>query len=80
VSPIESLVAAVVRANGDGLVMHVGERPYILAPNGSANLSERTLTVEAMKAVLSDLLSTEDQQTLAANWSRPWPPVTGSFS
>jgi len=65
VSPIESLVAAVVRANGDGLVMHVGERPYILAPNGSANLSERTLTVEAMKAVLSDLLSTEDQQTLA---------------
>ena len=44
--------------------MHVGERPYILAPNGSANLSERTLTVEAMKAVLSDLLSTEDRQTL----------------
>jgi twitching motility protein PilT len=65
VSPIESLVAAVLKANGDGLVMHVGERPYVLAPNGSANLSERPLTVEAMKGVLGDLLSPDDQRMLS---------------
>ena len=64
VSPIESLVAAVLKVNGDGLVMHVGERPYVLAPSGSSNLSERTLTVDAMKGVLNDLLSPADQETL----------------
>jgi twitching motility protein PilT len=65
VSPIDSLVAAVLKANGDGLVMHVGERPYVLSPTGTANLSERPLTVEAMKGVLTDLLSADDQHTLA---------------
>ena len=64
VSPIESLVAAVLKENGDGLVMHVGERPYVLSPNGSSNLSERTLTVDAMKGVLNDLLSPADQEAL----------------
>jgi len=65
VSPIDSLIAAVLKANGDGLVMHVGERPYVLSPAGTANLSERPLTVEAMKGVLTDLLSADDQHTLA---------------
>jgi len=64
VSPIESLVAAVLKENGDGLVMHVGERPYVLSANGSSNLSERTLTVDAMKGVLDDLLSPAEQETL----------------
>jgi twitching motility protein PilT len=64
VSPIESLVAAVLKENGDGLVMHVGERPYVLSPDGSTNLSERTLTVDAMKGVLNDLLSPTEQETL----------------
>ena len=44
--------------------MHVGERPYVLSPGGSSNLSERTLTVDAMKGVLNDLLSPADQETL----------------
>jgi twitching motility protein PilT len=64
VSPVESLVAAVLKENGDGLVMHVGERPYVISPDGSTNLSERTLTVDAMKGVLNDLLSPADQETL----------------
>jgi twitching motility protein PilT len=64
VSPIESLIAAVLKVNGDGLVMHVGERPYVLAPGGTSNLSDRTLTVDAMKGVLNDLLSAADQETL----------------
>jgi twitching motility protein PilT len=61
---MDSLVAAVLKVNGDGLVMHVGERPYVLAPGGSSNLSERTLTVDAMKGVLNDLLTPADQETL----------------
>jgi twitching motility protein PilT len=65
VSLIESLIASVLRANGDGLVMHVGERPFVLAPSGTSNLSERPLTVEAMTNVLTDLLSAADQHTLS---------------
>ena len=45
--------------------MHVGERPYVLSPSGSANLSERPLTVEAMGGVLTDLLPADDQRTLS---------------
>jgi len=65
VSPIESLIAAVLRSNGDGLVMHVGERPYVLSPSGPANLSERPLTIESMNGVLADLLPADDQRTLS---------------
>ncbi|MCX6545416.1 MAG: ATPase, T2SS/T4P/T4SS family [Acidobacteria bacterium] len=63
-SLIESLIAAVLGTNGDGLVMHVGERPFVLSPSGSSDLSERPLTIEAMDDVLTDLLSDEDQRTL----------------
>lgn len=61
---IDSLIAAVLKANGDGLVMHVGERPYVLTATGPANLSDRPLSVEAMNNVLSDLLTVEDGLTL----------------
>ena len=44
--------------------MHVGERPFVLSPSGPSNFSERLLTVEAMGAVLTDLLSAEDQLAL----------------
>ncbi|MCX6538316.1 MAG: ATPase, T2SS/T4P/T4SS family [Acidobacteria bacterium] len=63
-SLIESLIAAVLRTNGNGLVMHVGERPFVLSPSGPSNLSERPLSVEAMGNVLTDLLSVEDQRAL----------------
>ena len=64
-SLIESLIAAVLRNNGDGLVMHVGERPFVLSPSGSSDLSERPLTIEAMDNVLTDLLSAEEQLALS---------------
>ena len=63
-SLIETLIAAVLKANGDGLVMHVGERPFVLSPSGPSNLSERPLSIEAMGNVLTDLLSAEDQRAL----------------
>lgn len=61
---IDSLIAAVLKANADGLVMHVGERPYVLTPAGPANVSDRPMGVEAMNNVLADLLSVEDGLTL----------------
>jgi len=63
-SLLDSLIAAVLKADGDGLVMHVGERPYVLTPAGAANLSDRPMGVEAMNNVLADLLTVEDGFTL----------------
>jgi twitching motility protein PilT len=61
---LDSLIAAVVRSNGDGLVMHVGERPYVVTPGGTTNLSDRPMSVEAMSNVLTDLLTAQDNVTL----------------
>ena len=70
---IDSLIAAVIKANGDGLVMHVGERPYVLTPTGPANLSDRPLGVEAMNNVLADLLRSEERRVGKECRSR-WSP------
>ena len=61
---LESLLTAIVRADGDALVLHVGERPYVVASSGQVELSSRTLTFEAMSGMLGQLLSPEARQSL----------------
>ncbi len=61
---IDSLIAAVLKSNGDGLVMHVGERPYVLTSAGPTNLADRPMSFDAMNNVLADLLTVEDDLTL----------------
>ena len=53
---VESLLSAIVRADGDALVMHVGERPYVVAGTGTINISTHGLTLEMMTGMLSQLL------------------------
>lgn len=48
-----------MRADGDALVMHVGERPYIVATAGPIELSAHGLNLEAMSGMLSQLLPPE---------------------
>ena len=45
---VESLLSAIVRSDGDALVLHVGERPYVVAASGQVELSARALTLDAM--------------------------------
>lgn len=61
---VSSLLAAIVRADGDALVMHVGEKPYVVAALGPVELSSRPLTVEAVTGILSQLLPAEARRTL----------------
>jgi twitching motility protein PilT len=61
---IDSLIAAVLKSNGDGLVMHVGERPYVLTSAGPTNLADRPMGFDVMNNVLADLLTVEDDFTL----------------
>jgi twitching motility protein PilT len=61
---VTSLLTAIVRANGDALVLHAGERPYVIAPTGQLELASRALTLEAVKGMLNELLPVEARQSL----------------
>jgi twitching motility protein PilT len=61
---VTSLLTAIVRANGDALVLHAGERPYVVAPSGQSHLASRALTLEAVKGMLNELLPAEARQSL----------------
>ena len=61
---VESLLSAIVRADGDALVMHVGERPYVVAGTSTINISTHGLTLEMMTGMLAQLLPAEGLVTL----------------
>ena len=78
---VNSLLTAIVRADGDALVMHVGEKPYVVAPSGPVELSSRPLTFEAVAGILGQLLPVERRQALdelgAIEHDLPRSPATG---
>ena len=53
---VESLLSAIVRADGDALVMHVGERPYVVVGTQTINISTHGLNLDAMTGMLTQLL------------------------
>ena len=61
---VDSLLTAIVRSDGDALVLHVGERPYVVAASGQVELSSRALTLEAMAGMLGRLLSSDAAKSL----------------
>jgi twitching motility protein PilT len=63
-SLVDSLLAAIVRADGDALVMHAGEKPYVVASTGSVELSTRPLTLDAMQRMVSQLLDADERRAL----------------
>jgi twitching motility protein PilT len=64
VQVVESLIAAIVGADGDGLVMHVGEKPTVMTAAGAVVLPAATLTLGAMDDLLNDLLPAEARHAL----------------
>ena len=75
-SLVESLLTAIVRLDGDALVLHVGERPYVVTSSSAMNafrgplawgqveLSTRPLAPEAVGGMLDQLLSIEQRRVL----------------
>lgn len=61
---VESLLTAMVRADGDALVMHVGERPYVVVGAGTLDLSTQILNLGVMTGMLQQLLPTAAQDSL----------------
>jgi len=65
VALVDSLLTAMVRANGDALVMHVGEKPIVVARSRSIDLSSHGLNLNAMVGMLAQLLPADAQASLA---------------
>ena len=63
-SLVLSLLQAIVRVDGDALVMHAGDKPYVVSPTGQVDLASRGLTLEAINGIVAQLLSTELQNAL----------------
>jgi len=73
---IESLLDAITRLEGDALILHVGEKPYVVTSSasmyayrgpvawGHVELSSRLLTTEAVVGMLEQLLPVEQRKSL----------------
>jgi twitching motility protein PilT len=64
VSVVISLLRAIDRADGEALVMHVGEKPYVVTAAGHAELAAKALTIPAMTGMLDQLLPPDSRQAL----------------
>lgn len=61
---VDSLLTAVVRSDGDALVLHVGEKPYVVAAAGPVELSRQGLGLGAMEGMLAQLLTADALRAL----------------
>src|SRR5438045_3472781 len=63
-SLVPSLLQAIVKVDGEALVMHPGDRPYVVSPNGQVELASRGLTLDAVSGIVGQLLPPEIQDAL----------------
>jgi twitching motility protein PilT len=76
VNLLDSLLDAITRLDGDALVMHVGEKPYVVTTRettnqyrgplhwGQVELSSRVLTPESLNGMLAQILPADRQTEL----------------
>src|SRR5665213_3653661 len=56
---VPSLLQAIVQVDGEALVMHAGDKPYVVAPGGQVDLASRGLTLDAVNGIVNQLLPPE---------------------
>jgi twitching motility protein PilT len=61
---VSSLLQAIVRLDGEAVVLHVGEKPYIVTPTEQVDLATKGLTLDAATGILNQLLPVEPQNAL----------------
>ena len=44
-SIVPSLLQAIVHVDGEAMVMHAGDKPYVVSPTGQVDLASRGLTL-----------------------------------
>src|SRR5436190_2273681 len=55
-SLVPSLLQAIVSIDGEALVMHAGDKPYVVAPSGQVELASKGLTLDAVNGIVQQLL------------------------
>ena len=55
-SLVPSLLQAIVSVDGEALVLHAGDKPYVVAPSGQVELASKGLTLEAVNGIVAQLL------------------------
>src|SRR6478672_3264032 len=63
-SLVAPLLQSMVSVDGEALVMHTGEKPYVIGPAGQVDLARGGLTLEAVTQIVNELLPAEFQQAL----------------
>src|SRR5436190_2017418 len=61
---VPSLLRAIIRVDGEALVMHPGDKPYVVSPTGQIELADKGLTLEAVDGIVGQLLSAESRDAL----------------
>jgi twitching motility protein PilT len=61
---VDSFLAAIVRDDGESLVLHVGERPVVVSSRGPKEIASSAMSLEAMDGLLNELLSFDSRQAL----------------
>ena len=59
-----SLLQAVIHVDGEALVMHAGEKPYVVAASGQTDLASRGLALDAVNGIVNQLLPNDYQNAL----------------
>src|SRR6185295_15381339 len=61
---VPALLQAIVNIDGEALVMHAGDKPYVVSPSGQVELASRGLTLDAVTGIVAQLLPVEFQNAL----------------
>ncbi len=64
VALVDSLLQAIIRADGDALVMHVGEKPFVTGAGVHTELSSVALKPDALAKLLEQLLPPDCRKSL----------------
>src|SRR3970040_1924054 len=63
-SLVPSLLQAIVHVDGEALVLHAGDKPYVVAPAGQIELASSALAVDAVSGMFAQLLPPESLHAL----------------
>lgn len=64
-SLLPSLLRAIVQMDGDSLVLHAGERPYVVSEAGQVELAATGITPEAIAGVIEQLMPADTRRALS---------------
>ena len=64
-SLVPSLLQAIVRVDGEALVMHAGDKPYVVSPTGQIDLANRGLTLDAVSGIVNQMLTAVMQNAIS---------------